>query len=222
MAYAIKRYTREARMNRGKGQRYQRKYPHGADAVSAALRWIEDPDVKAVWAYDEDDTTSGATLLYHATAALHAGVRQVVGATNLAEVHVPFDQRNHSALPAFDSVEQADAWAEELRLWTSHNTPAQFDYNDLPWHTLILPENTKHPLAWQVPQGGVRNYAIPAKTFNSIVNKGIDETICTFCGQDIHFAGVKHVDPRVEATASTPMRDVFSVYVHTENGNFFC
>jgi hypothetical protein len=87
--YAIKRYTREARADHGKPQRYQRKYATVAMAMDAASKWILDPMVKAVWVYDEQGFE---------VRSYHSGE---------IEAHEP--------IPAFDSVDQADTWAERVR-----------------------------------------------------------------------------------------------------------
>lgn len=55
MPVAIKRYTLVARHFKNKPQRYQRTYPTVDDARKAALRWLADPDVKAVWVFDNGE-----------------------------------------------------------------------------------------------------------------------------------------------------------------------
>lgn len=47
---AVKRY---GPLRRG---RYQRRYPTLEAAKAAAERWIEEPDVKAIWVFDTDDS----------------------------------------------------------------------------------------------------------------------------------------------------------------------
>lgn len=57
---AIKRFDEQETLRRG-SKRYQRRFATRTEAVEAAKRYLAEPHVKAVWAFDGD------TELFHAT-----------------------------------------------------------------------------------------------------------------------------------------------------------
>lgn len=60
---AAKRHTRQAREERGKPQRYQRRFATEQLAREAVAKWKADPDVKAVWLYAPADAEGNRPLV---------------------------------------------------------------------------------------------------------------------------------------------------------------